>query len=276
MPVMSVRIFEKLAELVERSAGIKMPAVKKTMLEGRLRKRLRAVGLNSFDEYCKYVFSDAGMKTELISLLDVVTTNKTDFFREPFHFEYLTTKSIPELLTGCRLRKIRVWSAGCSTGEEPYTLAIVLSELLEKTEGFSFSILATDLSTEVIEKARNAIYSEERISGMPDVMKKKYFMKSRDRNKRLVRVVPELRNSIEFFRINFMDDVYPVDKAVNVVFCRNVLIYFDRIRQQKILSNLCSRLTEGGYLFIGHSETTAGLDLPIKQVAPTVYRKLAA
>ncbi|MEW6116563.1 MAG: protein-glutamate O-methyltransferase [Nitrospirota bacterium] len=270
--------FHRLSEFIHTECGIKMPPSKKTMLEARLQKRLRFLGLSSFSQYCDYVFSPQGMESELVHMIDVITTNKTDFFREPSHFSYLTQKALPDLIAAYGAgvqKKFAIWSAGCSTGEEPYTLAIVLSEFSESYPGFTFTVLATDISTKVLEKAKTGIYEEDRLEPVPKPLVKKYFLKSKNREKRLVRIVPELRQLVKFRRLNFMDEDFGFREPINIVFCRNVIIYFDRPTQERLLNKLCRHLAPGGYVFMGHSETLNGLDVPLISVAPTVYRKPA-
>ncbi len=274
---MSPEDFRRLSEFIHAEYGIKMPEAKKVMLEARLRKRLRELGMTSFREYCEYVFSPEGMSHELIQMVDVVTTNKTDFFREPRHFDYLLRQAVPELMriyeAGLR-RRLVVWSAGCSTGEEPYTLAMALSEFAERQGGFRFQILATDLSSRVLEHARRAIYTEDRVAPVPAIMKQKYLLRSRDRRNRLVRIVPALRGLVSFRRLNFMEGDFGMREPMDVIFCRNVIIYFDRPTQERLLNRFCGHLIDGGYLFMGHSETLHGLNVPLEQVYPTVYRKI--
>ncbi|MBI5409487.1 MAG: protein-glutamate O-methyltransferase [Nitrospirae bacterium] len=285
--VMSNKDFCRLSEFVYSECGIKITGSKKVLLESRLRKRLRDLGIGSFSEYRDYLFSQEGINNELIHMIDVVTTNKTDFFREPKHFEYLVQMALPELInkygTGVR-RKYAIWSAGCSTGEEPYTLAMVLSEFAESYQKiplypplskgeFSFSILATDISTRALEKARLGIYNENTIYPVPTDFRKKYFLKSRDNDKRLVRVVPELRDLVKFRRLNFMDGDFGMREPMDIIFCRNVIIYFDRPTQEKLLNRLYRHLIPGGYMFMGHSETLNGLNVPLISVAPMVYRR---
>jgi chemotaxis protein methyltransferase CheR len=269
--------FARLSEYIRTACGIKLPPAKKTMLEGRLRKRLHALGIESFDRYCEHLFSSHGSESEYIHMIDVVTTNKTDFFREPDHFDYLSETVLPELVSahgpGVRNRLI-VWSAGCSTGEEPYTLAMVLSEFAEQCPGFRFSILATDISTAVLEKAKSGIYEHEKVAPIPMMFRKKYLLKSKDRDKGLVRIAPELRAAVRFERLNFMEEDYEIAESIGVVFCRNVIIYFDRLTQEQFLKRISQYLMPGGYLFVGHSESLHSMDLPLVQTATTVYRKL--
>jgi chemotaxis protein methyltransferase CheR len=248
------------------------------MLEARLRKRLRALGMRSYSSYCDYIFGRQGTEEEIVHMIDVVTTNKTDFFREPKHFEYLAGTAVPELIgtSGAGTeRRLSVWSAGCSTGEEPYTLAMVLSDLADRWAGFHFLILATDISTLVLDSARNAVYEEEKIAPVPWEMKRRYLLRSRDRSRRLVRIVPALREKVKFRRLNFMDSDFGMLEPQHIIFCRNVIIYFDRPTQERLLNRFCDYLLDGGYMFMGHSETLHGLDVPLAQVAPTIYRKIS-
>ena len=265
--------FSLLSEYIESSCGIKMPSSKKTMLESRLQKRLRSLGMHSFKEYCDYLFSTEGSKRELTHMLDAVTTNKTDFFREPAHFDCLTNRALPELYHRGAGKKLTVWSAGCSSGEEPYTLAMVMSEFARGYAGFGFSILATDICTRALEKASLGIYEEERVAPIPLELKRKYLLRSRDKNKGIVRMAPEMRALVKFRRLNFMDDDFGIKEPLHIIFCRNVIIYFDRPTQEKLLNKFCRHLAPGGYLFLGHSETLNGLDVPLVQKESTIYRK---
>lgn len=273
---MSERDFRRLSNFISHRSGIKLPMSKKIMLEGRLRKRLRILGMADFEQYCNYIFSPQGQNSEYIQMIDLVTTNKTDYFREPQHFTYLTSKVLPELLGGHGYGikgKLNVWSAGCSTGEEPYTLSMVLSEFALSNSGFNFSILATDISTRVLDQARLGIYEHDKVEPVPLPLRKKYLLRSKDKQKDLVKIIPELRRRVKFQRLNFMEDDYGIREPLAVIFCRNVLIYFDRLTQETVIKRFCRYLTKGGYLFIGHSETLHGLDLPLIQTSPTIYRK---
>lgn len=274
---LSNKDFDRLSQFIHTSCGIKLPPAKKTMVEGRLRKRLRALGIDSYGKYCDFVFSPAGMDSEYVHMIDVVTTNKTDFFREPEHFDYLSGRVLPELVLSSRpgaRKSINVWSAACSTGEEPYTLAMVLSEFAESSPGFDFSILATDISTAVLEKATLGIYEHDRVIPIPMTLRKKHLLKSRQKERGLVRVTPELRSCVRFRRLNFLEDEYGIEDPMDVVFCRNALIYFDRPTQEKIVGRFVQHMRPGGYLFVGHSESLHGMDLPLAQTATTIYRKL--
>lgn len=274
---LSNKDFQRLSGFIYDELGIKMPEAKRSMLTGRLGKRLRALSLASFGDYCDFLFSAEGQEQEMVHLINVVTTNKTDFFREPSHFDYLVRQALPELRR-CGLlgagRKLKLWSAGCSTGEEPYTLGMVLAEVQAQTPGFGFEILATDISTRVLEVARRAVYPLERVDPVPAALRSKYLLKNRDRNNPLVRIAPELRSRVSFGQLNFMAETFGLREPLDIIFCRNVIIYFDKQAQERLMSKFCRHLKTGGFLFLGHSESLHGYDVPLSQVAPTVYRKL--
>ncbi|OHD17763.1 MAG: chemotaxis protein CheR [Spirochaetes bacterium GWD1_61_31] len=272
---LSVKAFNRLAAFIEEQLGIRMPETKKIMLESRLNKRLRLHGYANYEEYLDFVFSNKNEGDELIHMIDAITTNKTDFFREPDHFELLTGRLLPQLLQRRPGRGLfSFWSAGCSTGEEPYTLAMVLAEFQAKQPGFDFHITASDISSQALQKAVNAVYASERVSMLSPAMKKKYLLRSRKAGRDEVRIKPELRQKVEFLRLNFMDQSYPFDGPFQVVFCRNVIIYFDRPTQEKILGRMCRYLQPGGIFLLGHSETLTGMDLPLHSLAPTVYERM--
>jgi chemotaxis protein methyltransferase CheR len=270
----SAKDYARLCDLIYAEAGIHLNLEKKTMLEARVNRRLKILDIPTYSHYCDYLFGHNGLKDEISHLIDVVTTNKTDFFREPKHFEYLTAKALPELASRDRSgRPLLIWSAGCSTGEEPYTLAIVLSEYALTHPGFRFRILATDISTIVLAKADRGVFTTDVVAPVPSTLKLKYFMRSKDRASNQLRVTPELRRAIEFRRLNFMDADYGVTEKVDAIFCRNVIIYFDRPTQQRILNRLASHLHPAGYMFVGHAETLHDMNLPLIPVAPALYRR---
>ncbi|MCK4911829.1 MAG: protein-glutamate O-methyltransferase [Thermodesulfovibrionales bacterium] len=272
---LSDELFEKMSAFVNNELGIKMPDRKKVMLEARLRKRLRALGMKNFEEYAEYVFSPGGLDNEVVHLLDVVTTNKTDFFREPRHYDLLTETVLPELLKRKpKGEPLKIWSAACSSGEEPYTLAIVMSEFARANDCPPFSILGTDVSTHVLYMGLDAIYKEKTISDVPEGIKKKYFLRSKDHNKPVVRLTKNIRDLVSFRRLNFMEPAYDIDKDFDIVFCRNVMIYFDRPTQEVVVNRLCRHIRPEGYLIMGHSETLMGIRAPLKQMVSTVYSRL--
>jgi len=271
----SSRDFTRIRGLIYDKAGICLSLEKKTMLEVRLKRRLRALELTSYSKYCDYLFGDEGMRLELIPMIDVVTTNKTDFFREPSHFDFLVQRALPEMMASRNsARPMLIWSAGCSTGEEPYTPAMVLSEYAESHPGFQFRIMATDISTDVLAKAEAGVYTKDIVGPVPALLQRKYFMRSRDPKDHRVRVVPELRRMVEFRRLNFMDGDYGVPEKADAIFCRNVIIYFDLPTKQQILRKLSNCLLPGHYMFVGHSESLHDMALPLVPVAPALYRRI--
>ncbi|WP_156462496.1 CheR family methyltransferase [Rhizobium sp. Leaf262] len=269
---LSTRDFRELSSFIYDYCGIKMPETKRSMLEGRLRKRLRATGHPTFSSYCNFLFREGGMESESIFLIDVVTTNKTDFFREPNHFDYMEKVALPALAKR-GVGRIRAWSSACSTGAEPYTMAMVMADAVEKGVISDFTILATDLSTDVLKKAHSGIYSRDLVDPVPSELRRRYVMQAKEKHRNEVRIVAGLRSKIGFARMNLMNPSYDIGDPVHLLFCRNVLIYFDKKTQTHVLTQLCKCLAPGGYLLIGHSETVTGIDLPIKQVANTVFMK---
>ena len=270
---LSRRNFDQLARYIYDYSGIKMPPGKRTMLEGRLRRRVRATGIGDLDDYCDYLFKRGGIDREAIHLIDAVTTNKTDFFRERKHFEHMENAALPELLAAGHGR-LRIWSAACSTGAEPYTIAMVMEDYRDAHGAPEYSILATDLSTDVLRAARRGVYPSSMIDPVDRQRRLRYVMEARDPERGEVRIHPRLRSRIGFGRLNLMDRAYEIGDKVHIVFCRNVLIYFDKPTQEKVLSRLCDKLVTGGFLYVGHSETISGLNLPVKQVANTVFRRV--
>ena len=272
---LSDRQFAAIARFVEREVGIKLPPTKRLMVEGRLRKRVRALGFPTLDAYAEHVFAGAAAE-EMTHLVDCVTTNKTDFFREPAHFRFLREVAVPQALAQHRDGRLKVWSAASSIGAEAYTIAMVLQDMVAAGIRFRFSILGTDVSGEVIAQARAAIYPASLADAVPPDLRQRYLMVSRSAADASVRVVPELRRLVQFHRLNLMDPSYPFDRDVDVVFCRNVLIYFDRPTQAAVIGRLAGHLRPGGYLILGHSESMAGNDVPgLCQHVPTVYRRRA-
>jgi chemotaxis protein methyltransferase CheR len=269
--------FERLAAFIHRVAGIKMPPSKHSMVEGRLRRRVAATGAGSFTAYCAHLFEAGEQSEEVVNLIDVLTTNKTDFFREVQHFDVLSKQILPQLDTS--RRPLKFWSAACSTGAEPYTMAMVLSDYRQTQRARSQampapSILATDLCTTVLETARLGIYPDAMIEPVPMEFRTRYFLRGKASRAGMVRVVPELRAMVRFGQMNLMAPAYPVDTDFDVIFCRNVLIYFDRNDQKAVLSKLCDRLAPGGTLAVGHSEAVHNLGLPLQAIGHTIFRKV--
>ncbi len=271
-PRISEDDFKRLSHFIESELGIRMPVTKRVMLESRLSRRLRQCGISNYSAYLDFVFSDRGAASELHHMIDAVTTNKTDFYREADHFVYLSENLLPRW--GKRLgQRVNIWSAGCSTGEEPYTLAIVLEEYKAKHPGFEYMILATDISTKVLAIAQDAVYQADRVLPVPLELKKRYMLRSRDAGRDLVRMKPILRHKVAFRRQNLMDEDYGFRERFDIIFCRNVIIYFDRPTQEKLIGKFHKYLMDDGVLFLGHSETMAGMNQAFRSLAPTVYQK---
>jgi chemotaxis protein methyltransferase CheR len=269
----SSRTFKRLAAYIESETGIKMPDSKRTLVEGRLVRSLRISGAASIEDYCEYILSDQADTQEVWQLINAMTTNKTDFFREPNHFTYLRNTILPEFLRE-KIGTVRCWSAAASTGMEAYTMAMVIDDFTFTHGALDYDILATDIDTSVLAEAQRAVYSLESLEPVPASLRGKYVRRANDPKRKEARIVPELRQKVSFARMNLMDDDYAVGKPMDLIMCRNVLIYFEKAVQARVLSQLCRKLRRGGYLMLGHSESTMGLELPLETVSNTVFRKL--
>lgn len=266
--------FANLSALVESSCGIKMPPGKKILLTSRLNKRLRKLGLATFGEYYAYIMTPEGRKAEFSNMVDAVTTNKTDFFREPHHFVFLIDEVLPQLLNDQRRSDpLQVWSAGCSTGEEVYTLGMVLDNYFQDNSG-DYRIMGSDISQEALRTAMRAVYPERLIQPISHVFRKKYLLKGKKDRVGLYRLASEIRNKTEFRLLNLVEvPRFNLENAPDVIFCRNVIIYFDRPTQIALFSKFYHQLKPGGYLFIGHSETLNGISDQFVSAGVAVYRK---
>jgi chemotaxis protein methyltransferase CheR len=261
--------FQRFRTLIYDESGISLNDQKKSLLASRLAKRLRDLDLKSFSEYYKAVTEDP-TREEFTRLLDLVSTNKTDFFREPKHFDFLREQILPGLED---VKRIRIWSSACSTGEEPYTIAMTLYEGVQNPEQWDFKILASDLSTRVLAKAASGVYDEDRFRDVPPDVLKRHFLRGRGEQAGLYKVKPHLADVIAFRRLNLMDDRFPIKNPLDLIFCRNVMIYFDRPTQEVLVNKFHRYLKPGGHLFIGHSESLQWVTHPFKSVAPTIYQK---
>ena len=259
--------FSKISELVYRSSGINLKKGKEALVRARLMKRLRAIGMKSVEDYMDYI-GDAEGAHELASLIDVMTTNKTSFFREVEHFNFLRDKILPDL----ERTKLRFWSAACSSGEEPYSLAVLLREHIANIDKKDVLILATDISRRMLEKAHTAVYSEPIIKSLPPLYQKKYFSKLNNKQTGFHRVVDDVRKLVRLAWLNLLDP-WPMKGPFNVIFCRNVMIYFDRPTQQTLINRFWEILEPGGYLFVGHSEGLSAIKHDFQYVRPATYRK---
>lgn len=276
---LSEKEYIKFRELIYQNTGISLKANKVEMVNSRLLKRLKNLEMISFNDYYDYLINyDDG--TELMEMINCITTNKTDFFRENNHFEFMNKVLLPNLKQECyrtgRL-SIRVWSAACSTGEEPYTINIILKEFFKNNTGWDIKILASDLDTNVLSKATDGIYDYNQVSDIPNDLLKEYFYKGEGGNEGFFKVKEKLKNNIIFKKINLIDTTYPIGAPLDIIFCRNVFIYFDQKTVNEIINRFYNYLRPGGYLFLGHSESIDVNDMfkgKLKLVDHTVYVKL--
>jgi chemotaxis protein methyltransferase CheR len=264
--------FDRLSTYVTREYGIKLPLTKKSMLESRLNKMAKNLGMNSYTQFIDFIFSDEGKQTQLLHVVDLITTNKTDFFREEAHFHFLTGEFLPKYQAAGNCNNLNIWSAGCSSGEEPYTLMMVLEEYKKRFPEITYNLLASDISQRVMQSAYQGIYTLDKMGTISQELKRSYFLRSKT-NPHLLRVKPQYRKKIRYKRINLMDSGFGILKAdYDIIFCRNVLIYFDKEKQEEVIRKFCKHLKPGGLLFLGHSESIMGMQLPLKQIKPTVYQ----
>jgi chemotaxis protein methyltransferase CheR len=245
--------FSSFARLVYDESGIFMKDSKITLLSNRLRKRLQNLNLKTFQEYYNYIQTLKDKTVEIVELLDVVSTNETYFFRNERHFDALTQKSFTDIASKKKVKSLTIWSAGCSTGEEPYTIGICLLESKNLFPGWKLQILATDLSPSVLDFAQKGLYSGRRIEKVPPQLMKKYFTPQPD-HPEVFKISDEVKSLVKFSRLNLFKDPFPKD--IDIIFCRNVMIYFDREHQKELVGNFYKSLSkEFGYFYIGHSET---------------------
>jgi chemotaxis protein methyltransferase CheR len=267
--------FSRLSSFISGHYGIRMPAEKRLMLEARLRKRVHALGLSSYGEYVNYVTSSRDNAQEVGAMVDAVTTNKTDFFREPDHFDALRERVLPALARDGHFRNqsLRIWSVGCSTGEEVYTLAMVAAEWSEQRGGVPLQVHGTDISAQALETARRAVYPESAAEQIPQDKRRRWLLRSKDRQRAQIRISPALRSLTSFSYWNVMTDPPRAAASAHVVFFRNVLIYFAKPEQERAVTHVCRRMHRGAYLFLGHSETLLEMELPVRQIGPGIYVK---
>jgi len=270
-PDLSDDDFKSFKTLIYNKCGISLHDGKKELVRARLNKRLRQTGIKSFKDYYQFLTNDDN-GDELVVMLDAISTNKTSFFREIKHFDFLNEKAFPRYASGDCGRRLRFWSAACSSGQEPYTLAISLLEFLGKNTNFDIKILATDISTKVLSEAQRGVYSTDQMGDIPKPLIRTYFQQGQGRQKGFYRVKPNLRNIISFKRFNLMDK-FPFNSVFQFVFCRNVMIYFDKKTQEKLVNKFYQCIVPGGYLMIGHSESLTGVNHPFKYIQPSVYQK---
>ncbi|VAW85614.1 Chemotaxis protein methyltransferase CheR [hydrothermal vent metagenome] len=264
--------FERIKKQIFDMTGISLSDAKKDMVYGRLSRRIRDLGLTDFKDYCDLVAEPDS--DELNNFINAITTNLTSFFREDHHFKFLVETALPDVMKKNReSRKIRIWSAGCSTGEEPYSLGIVLKEALPRKHNWDIKILATDLDTDVLAKAQRGIYDLDRINGLAESRQKKWFSRGTGKQAGFVKVTDEIKNLISFKQLNLMSE-WPMKGSFDIIFCRNVVIYFDKPTQRILFQRYAELLSESRYLFVGHSESLYKVSTQFKLIGNTIYQNL--
>ena len=271
--VLSERNFWRLSQLVYSVCGIKLTAKKKSMIDGRLRRRMRNIGILNINDYCSFLISGSSeADVELVHFIDAVTTNKTDFFREPAHFAFMQKIVLPGWCAEGR-RHAKIWSAASSTGAEAYTIAMVMDYFYRDRGGFDYAILGTDICTDVLAKGRLGLFPITMLEPITEEFRRRYILVPRDPERHEFRIAAGLRDKVSFHRLNLMDDRYAFGNDFDLIFLRNVLIYFDRPTQEAVVGKLCEHLKPGGYLFLGHSESLVGAKFPLDMVANTIFQR---
>ncbi len=265
--------FALFQRLIEKYAGIYLAPAKKSLLVGRLSRRMRELGISNLHKYYKRVLADPD---EHVRMVDCISTNETQFFREPLHFDYLQNRIVPRWISeadgGRRPRRVRVWSAGCSSGEEPYSIAMALLSHLPLAAGWQIEITATDISTRVLSRARAGVWPIEKAKQIPDSYLKSFMLRGTGSQEGKMKAAPAIQNLIRFERLNLMEDPGALfSSSLDLIFCRNVLIYFQPETKERVVRRLLSHLAPDGYLFVGHSESLNHLSDCVRSVVPTVY-----
>jgi chemotaxis protein methyltransferase CheR len=261
--------FEKISQILYEYSGIRLTTGKEELVRSRLMKRLRALGIDSFRNYLRYIKEDRTSQ-ELRVMIDSLTTNKTSFFREKQHFEYMRSQIIPTLKN--RASGVRLWSAGCSSGEEPYSIAMILQEEWPQIDFSSVRILATDISTRILSKARAGEYEKENLQDVPPSYLSKYFNLGSGNTAKIYRVKDNIKKMVHFARLNLMEE-WPMKGPFDVIFCRNVMIYFDGATQARLIQRFRDLLIPGGHLLVGHSESLVANSCGFKYIQPATYIK---
>lgn len=268
---------DRFRDLIGSLTGISLPASKVQMIDQRLRRRVLAFGLPDTEAYLRMLLEDRGMTDELRIVIDLITTNTTSFFREPSHFDFVVDEIVPAILRrrgAGQTPRLKLWSAASSEGAEAFTAAMVLAEAQRAGRRFDYAVLGTDISHRVLERATAAVYDADQLSTVPPQLVRRYFMTSADPAlSGKARVVPELRRRVRFRYLNLMDDAYPVDRDVDVILLRNVLIYFSADDKDKVIAKMVTHMAPGGHLVVGHSESMVVRNPGLRQVRPTIFRK---
>ncbi len=264
--------FKFISKLVGERTGIVLSDAKRQMVYGRLSRRLRQLKLTKFSEYCELLTS--GHEEELIEFTNAITTNLTAFFRENHHFDFLKDTVLPELIKkNAHTKRLRIWSAGCSSGEEPYSIAMCVREALPKSAGWDVKILATDLDSNMVQRGKNGIYTTERVEGLTEARMKKWVKRGKGANDDKVRMSDDLRNMITFKELNLMED-WPIKGPFDFMFCRNVVIYFNKETQRELFDRYAELLAPNAHLFIGHSESLNKVTERFNLLGKTIYQKV--
>lgn len=266
--------FRRISDMIYKHCGINLHAGKKELVRARLAKRLRLLNIRTFPEYIDHALNDSS-GDEFTNLVDSLSTNLTSFFRENQHFEYLKKNFLPGIIADKSKagdRVIRAWSAGCSSGEEPYSIAITLLEAIKMDRGLGAKILATDISTQILAKAKAGVYDPERVAPVLPELKNRYLTSEKEGNRKVFKAGKALRDIIFFGHLNLMDE-WPIKVPLDFIFCRNVMIYFDKPTQERLVNRYWQMLNSGGLLFTGHSESLTGINHKFRYVQPTIYVK---
>ena len=266
--------FSRFTAFVHRQTGIALNETKRPLVCSRLSKRLRHYGYVRLRQYYDHLTERDPTGEELVHMVNALTTNKTEFFREAHHFALLRTDILERCATANGPRRLRVWSAGCSSGEEAYSIAFTVLDGLEDAADWDVRILASDIDTNVLALATRGVYAANRVAGVPAALQERYLLRGRGPSERLVRVRPEVTRLVTFRRINLRDEAWPIRAAFDAIFCRNVLIYFDHALQRRVVRRLAEHLKPGGHLFLGHSESLLGMGPGLRSLGKTVYAKV--
>ncbi len=262
--------FDFIIALIYERCGIRLHDGKHHLIRARLGKRMRHYGINSLPEYCEFLQKKAG-EDEITHVVDALTTNFTHFMREEDHFKFLVNHALPNLL-GKTAKRFKVWSAACASGEEPYTIAFYLMEHFPLVNGWDWQIMATDISTKALSKAQQAIYPNDRLESVPQEWMRKYFQRGVNTWADYCRVKKQVTDRVTFKQLNLLGS-YDFSDTFEVIFCRNVMIYFDRPTQEHLVTQLCRKLVPKGYILVGHAESLTGLNVPLQCLKPSIYQK---
>ncbi|MGB0370050.1 MAG: CheR family methyltransferase [Opitutales bacterium] len=272
---LSELVFKKLTQHIHEHMGIMLTDKKRSMLESRMGRRLHNLQLKDLNTYGNGVLNRSLPASEMSLFYDLVTTNKTDFYREPVHFDFLIKDVVSKYVRSSQASKrFKIWSAGCSEGMEAYTIGMLLSDVCKKHPHFDYRILGTDICNAALKRSRNAIYNKREIEPIPEKTRQKYLLRGKDKNEGIYKIDPAITRRCSFQTLNFMEAPYPIKSKFHVIFHRNVLIYFDKPTQEHVVRNLVDHLLPDGILFIGHAESISGFNLPLKALGPTTFQKI--